>query len=217
MITVLVLLASYVFFFGRSPGDANPTVLAAVTWAGAAAGALSVAALVVLFVMAGNPARLGQMFARLEQVVPSALAGMIARVAEKFATGLSAIRRPERLVATLLWSFPLWLSIALGIWAVAVAFRLDVPFTGTFLLMALLTIGITLPTPGAVGGFHEAFRLGVTMFFGASNDAAVGAAIVLHAFSIGPALLLGLFFAAQEGLNVAGIRHLADQADGRTA
>jgi uncharacterized protein (TIRG00374 family) len=217
MITVLVLLASYVFFFERGAASGNPTLLAAVTWAGAIAGALSLAALVVLFVMAGNPARLGQMFARLEQVVPSALAGVIARVAEKFATGLGAIRRPQRLVATLLWSFPLWLSIALGIWAVAVAFRLDVPFTGTFLLMALLTIGITLPTPGAVGGFHEAFRLGATLFFGASNDAAVGAAIVLHAFSIGPALLLGLFFAAQEGLSVAGMRHLADQADGRTA
>jgi uncharacterized protein (TIRG00374 family) len=217
MITVLVLLASFVFFFGRGLTDANPAVLAGVTWAGALAGVLSVVAFLVLFIMAGNPARLGQMFARLERAVPSALAGVISRVAEKFATGLGAIRRPERVVATLLLSFPLWLSIALGIWAVAVAFRLDVPFTGTFLLMALLTIGITIPTPGAVGGFHEAFRLGVTLFFGASNDTAVGAAIVLHVLSIGPALLLGLFFAAQEGLNVAGIRHLADQADGRTA
>jgi uncharacterized protein (TIRG00374 family) len=217
MITVLILLASYVFFFGRGLGSASPALLAAVTWAGAIAGALSMIALGVLFVMAGNPARLGQMFARIERVAPSALAGMISRVAEKFATGLGAIRRPQRLVATLLWSFPLWLSIALGIWAVAMAFRLDIPFTGSFLLMALLTIGITLPTPGAVGGFHEAFRLGATLFFGAPNDSAVGAAIVLHAFSIGPALLLGVFFAAQDGLSVAGIRHLADQADRRTA
>ena len=44
------------------------------------------------------------------------------------------------------------------------------------------------------------------------------AAIVLHLFSIGPALLLGLFFAAQAGLNVAGMRRLADEAPpGRTA
>ena len=72
-----------------------------------------------------------------------------------------------------------------------------------------------MPTPGAVGGFHEAFRVGATMFFGAPDDAAVGAAIVLHLFSIGPSLLLGLFFAAQEGLNVAGMRQLADQARAR--
>ena len=34
-----------------------------------------------------------------------------------------------------------------------------------------------MPTPGAVGGFHEAYRIGVTSFFGADNDHAVGAAI----------------------------------------
>jgi len=33
---------------------------------------------------------------------------------------------------------------------------------------------------------------------------------VLHAFSVGPSLMLGLFFAAQEGLNVATMQRLAD-------
>jgi uncharacterized protein (TIRG00374 family) len=212
-ITVLVLLASYVFVFGRTMEAANPTALAAVKWAGATAAAISLASLVVLFVMAGHPARLAAMFQRLEQVVPSAFAGLVARVAEKFATGLGAIRRPGQLVATLAWSLPLWLCIALGIFAVAKAFDLGVPFTGSFLFLALLTIGIAIPTPGSVGGFHEAFRIGATLFYGAADAPAVGAAIVLHAFSIGAPLLLGLFFAAEEGLNLSGIRHLADEAE----
>ena len=61
---------------GASLSDVNPAAVAAVKWAGASAGAISIAALVVLFVMAGNPARLAAMFQRLEQVVPSALAGL---------------------------------------------------------------------------------------------------------------------------------------------
>ena len=216
-ITVLILLASYVFVFGRDMSDVNPTALTAVKWAGASAGVVSMVALLVLFVMAGNPARLAAMFQRLEQVLPSTFAGLIARIAEKFAVGLGAIRRPGQVVATLFWSFPLWLCIALGIWAVARAFRLDVPFSGSFLIIALLTIGIAIPTPGSVGGFHEAFRIGVTVFYGAPDPAAVGAAIVLHAMSVGSPFFLGVFFAAQEGLNLAGIRHLADQAEpGRT-
>jgi uncharacterized membrane protein YbhN (UPF0104 family) len=213
MVTILILLASYVFVFDSRLVDATSPILTAVKWAGVTAGALSIGALFALFLLAKHPTRIGGFFARLERVMPSSLAGMIARVAEKFALGLRAIRSPERLLATLGWSFPLWLSIALGIWAAAVAFRLDVPFTGSFLLIALLTVGVTIPTPGAVGGFHEAFRVGATTFFGAPNAAAVGAAIVLHAMSIGPALLLGLFFAAQEGLNLAGLKRLADQAD----
>lgn len=219
VVTVLVLLASYVFVFGRDLGRTNPAMFAGVKWAGATAAAGSLAALVVLFVLAGDPARLGRTMTRLEQVLPSTLAGMIARIAEKFARGLGAIRRPGRLLVALAWSFPLWLSIAAGIWFVAVAFRFAVPFTGSFLLIALLVIGVAVPTPGAIGGFHEAFRIGATMFYGASDEAAVGAAIVLHLFTIGPALLLGLVFAAREGLNVSGMQRLADQAEqqGNTA
>ena len=218
LVTVLILLASFVFVFGKNLAGVNPTGFALVKWAGASAAAISITVLVVLFVLAGDPARLGRTMARLEQVVPSALAGLIAKIAEKFARGLGAIRSPSRLFIALAWSFPLWLSICLGIWAVAVAFRFGIPFTGSFLLVALLVLGVAVPTPGAVGGFHEAFRVGATMFYGAPDDAAVGAAIVLHLFSIMPALLLGLVFAAQEGLNVGGMRRLANQAEqGHTA
>jgi len=218
IVTVLVLLASFVFVFGRDWTAANPVAFTAVKWAGVLAGTGAGAALVVLFLLAGNPAGLRRALARLEQVLPSTLAGLVARMVEKFASGLTVVRRPGQLLMALVWSFPLWLSIGLGIWSVAMAFGFAVPFTGSFLLIALLVIGVAVPTPGAIGGFHEAFRVGATAFFGAPDEGAVGAAIVLHAFSIGPGLLLGLFFAAQAGLNVGAMRRLADQAEpGRTA
>lgn len=217
-VTVLVLLASFVFVFGADLAAVNPTGFSLVKWAGVSAAIISTSALAVLFVLAGDPARLGRVMSRLEQVLPSKLAVLIAKIAEKFALGLGAIRRPRRLLIALAWSFPLWLSICLGIWSVAVAFEFAIPFTGSFLLLALLVLGVAVPTPGAIGGFHEAFRVGATMFYGAPNDAAVGAAIVLHALSILPALILGVFFAAQEGLNLGGMRRLADQAEqGHTA
>lgn len=212
VVAVLVLLASYVFFFGPEVMGANAVAFEAVTWAGATAAAGALVALVVLFLLAGNPARLATTLRRLEEVLPSKLAGLLAEIAEKFATGLGTIRRPRRLFVALALSFPLWLSIALGIWAVAVAFHLAMPFTGSFLMLALLVIGVAVPTPGGIGSFHAMFRIGATTFFGAPDDAAVGAAIVLHAFTVGPYLLLGLVFAAQAGLNVAGMRQLADQA-----
>jgi uncharacterized protein (TIRG00374 family) len=217
-VTVLILLASFVFVFGKDLAGVNPTGFALVTWAGASAAVVSVAALVVLFLLAGNPERLAEGLTRLETLLPSKLAGLLARVAEKFARGLGAIRRPGRVFASLAWSFPLWLSICLGIWSMARAFQFAIPFTGSFLLLGLLTLGVAVPTPGAVGGFHEAFRVGATMFYGAPDDAAVGAAIVLHLFSIGPSLMLGLLFAAREGLNLGSMHRLADQAEqGNTA
>lgn len=214
-ITVLILLASFVLLFGSTVAQANPSAFAAVKWAGTTAGVLAVAALALLVVLAGHPARLGQALARIEQVAPRALAGLVARIAEKFATGLGVVRRPGRLLVALAWSFPLWGSIAVGIWAMTMAFDFFVPFTGSFLLLALLVIGVAVPTPGGVGGFHEAFRIGATVFYGAPETAAVGAALVLHLFSILPALVFGLVFAAQVGLNLSSMRQLASDAEQR--
>jgi uncharacterized protein (TIRG00374 family) len=216
VVTVLMLLASYVFIFDKDLSATNPV---AVTWlkgVGVIAAAGAIGALVILFILAGDPARLGRAIERLARVIPS-FAERLAQIGEKFALGLGAIRRPSRLLVALVWSFPLWLSIAFGIWAVAIAFRLAVPFTGSFLIIALLVLGVAVPTPGAIGGFHAAFRYGATAFFGAADDAAVGAAIVLHVLSIGPALLLGLYFAAQVGVNLSRMRDLAVTAPGDVA
>ena len=213
IVTVLILLASYVFIFDRDLSLTNPVALSWLKWIGVMAGGAALGALVILFILAGDPERLGRATERLARVIPS-FAAVIARVAEKFARGLGAIRNPRRLLVALLWSFPLWLAIATGIWAVAVAFQLAVPFTGSFLVIALLVLGVAVPTPGAVGGFHAAFRYSATTFFGAPDDAAVGAAIVLHVLSIGPSLLLGLYFAAQVGLNLSRMRELAVTAPG---
>ena len=212
VITVLALVASYVFFYGRGMSVTNPVAFAWLTWIGAVAAAAALFTLAVLFFLAGDPKRLGRAAARLARVVPS-FAGLIARLVEKFARGLGAVRRPGRLFVALFWSFPLWLSIALGIWAVAVAFRITIPFTGTFVVIALLVLGVAVPTPGAIGGFHAAFRYGATAFFGAPDDAAVGAAIVLHLFSVGPTLVLGLFFAAQVGLSMSQLSRISSQGE----
>jgi uncharacterized membrane protein YbhN (UPF0104 family) len=77
---------------------------------------------------------------------------------------------------------------------------------------SLLVIGVAVPTPGGVGSYHEAYRIGVTTFFGAPNDRAVAAAIVTHAISFVPVVLLGVILMAQEGLSVSSLKDLAGAA-----
>ena len=119
------------------------------------------------------------------------------------------MRQPARLLAAIGLSLPLWLSIAFGIWLVTRAFHIDMPFTGSFLIVALLVVGVAVPTPGAVGGFHYFYRLGATAFFAASNDRAVGAALVLHAVSFVPVAIAGLVLLAHEGLSLSRLGALA--------
>ena len=70
-------------------------------------------------------------------------------------------------------------------------------------------MGVAVPTPGAVGGFHAAFQLGLTAFYAAPPDRAAAAAIVFHAISFVPVALAGLVLMAQEGVTFASIRHAA--------
>ncbi|HJZ71726.1 MAG TPA: lysylphosphatidylglycerol synthase transmembrane domain-containing protein [Vicinamibacterales bacterium] len=210
IITVLSLFASYVFIFGRDLRVENPAAFAWLQRIAAFGVAAAVGSFTILALLARDPERLRKLAERLARVVPS-MATRLGAVVERFALGLGAVRRPARLFIALLWSLPLWLCIAAGIWAGAVAFDLAIPFTGTFPMIQLLAIGVAVPTPGGVGGFHAAFRYAATALFHAPDEAAVAAAIVVHLFTQVPVLLLGLVFAAQAGLNVGSMRRLASE------
>jgi len=192
----------------------DPVVFQAMRVGGLLTAVVAIAASILVFVLAGDPAALGRATLKVERVLPPAGARLLARTVEKFAGGFAVVRQPSRLLMALILSVPLWCAIAAGIWLGARAFHITFPYTGSFLMTALLVVGVAVPTPGAVGGFHEAFRIGATAFYGAPNDRAIGAAIVLHALSFLPVALLGIVFMAQAGLNLKGMRRIALDEEG---
>lgn len=211
-VTVVLLLGAVVLLFDPGVAVQGRAIYRAVQIGAAAVGGVALAGLGVMFVAAGRGGALAGAAMELERILPGGIAHKLASFVRMFAEGLAIVREPRVLLVALALSVPLWLSIGVGIWAVAVAFHIDVPFSGSFLLVALLVVGVAVPTPGGVGGFHEAFRLGATAFYGTPNDRAVGAALVLHAMSFLPATALGLWFVMQDGLNLTGMRKLASLA-----
>ena len=205
LIAVLLLLAAFLLWFDPGLEARDSAVFSAIRYGGLVMAPLALGALALMFAMAGHPERLHTWVLKAERVLPGRIATLIARLARTFAEGFAVVRSPLRVLAALGWSLVLWTSIAAGIWAVAVAFGIDMPFTGGWLMLAPLVVGVAVPTPGGVGGFHEAFRLGATSFFGADNDTAVGAAIVLHAISVVPVVIVGLIFTIQDGLKIGGL------------
>src|SRR5499427_7389216 len=59
VLTVVALLAAFIFFFDDGVGVSSPAAFAAMKWAGATALGGAIAALVVMFVLAGDPGRIG--------------------------------------------------------------------------------------------------------------------------------------------------------------
>ncbi len=205
LVAVLLLLALFLIFFDPGLEARDSGFFSAIRFGGLVMAPIAIAALLVMFFMAGHPDRLHAWLLKAERVFPAKIATMIATLAKTFAEGFGVVRRPERLLAAIAWSMVLWITIAAGLWAVSIGFGIAMPFTGAWLMLAPLVVGVAVPTPGGIGGFHEAYRLGATGFFGADNDTAVGAAIVLHAISVVPVTIAGLLFMVQDGLKLGGM------------
>jgi len=205
LVAVLLLMAVFLIWFDPGIEARDSKAFEAVRFGGLMMAPVAVGMLAVMFFVAGHPERLHAWVLKAEAILPARIAAMIARFAQTFAEGFAVVRSPGRLAAAIAWSMVLWVAIASGIWAVSIAFGIAMPFTGAWLMLGPLVVGVAVPTPGGVGGFHEAYRFGATAFFGADNNTAVGAAIVLHAISVGPVIIAGLLFIVQDGLKLGGM------------
>jgi uncharacterized protein (TIRG00374 family) len=211
LVAVLTLLASFVWIFnGRAslpPGMLGPIEASATVAAG-----VVIALMAVMWTLATHPERIGRLVARSDRLLPPRVAHVLAGLARTFSEGFAVAREPRDLAIAFVWSFPLWVSIAFQAWLVTRAFGILIPIPASFLIQGMLVIGVAVPTPGAVGSFHEAYRIAVTTFFHAPNNAAVSAALVLHAVSFFTSLVPGVVIMAHDGMSVAGLGRLAGVA-----
>ena len=209
LIGVLLLFAAFLLFVHPERAIANADLFRALQVGGLGAGAVSLVAFVVLVLAARQPDRALGAIRRLASLLSQTLAQKVTGSVETFLAGLSILRKPGDAAVALAGAVPLWLCSAMSIWCVSRAFQLGVPVSGTFLLLMLLVVGVSVPTPGGVGGVHYAFRLGATVLYGAADDRAIGAAIVLHALTVVPVTIVGLLLAAEGGLSLQRMRGLA--------
>jgi uncharacterized protein (TIRG00374 family) len=212
LLTVLMFFGLFVLVFDTGMGNVNKTLWETIKFGGMLGAIGAVLALIMVALLARVPEKVGSTVERVARVLPERFAVPVAHAAHRFVEGLAVTRDPLHLLVSLLLSVPLWLSIAVTVWSVTLAFHMTIPYTGMFLVLVLLTVGVAVPTPGSVGGFHEAFRLAATGFYGMPNDRAVGAAIVLHAVVFLPVIVVGAVFMFQDGLDLAGIRRMSEEA-----
>ena len=193
------------------PASLPPSLLRPIEVSSALAGAVAVTLMILMWVLATHPERIGRLVRSAARVLPHAMADRLAGFAQTFSGGFAVAREPRALASAMVWSFPLWLAIAAEAWLVTIAFGIDMPFAGTFLLQALLVIGVAClrRAPSAAITRPTARR---HTFFGAANDAAVAAAIVTHAISYVPVVLTGMVFMIQDGLSFGGLKALAGAA-----
>jgi uncharacterized protein (TIRG00374 family) len=211
LIAVLALLGVYVAV-AADTSSMSPALLRSVMVSSSLAGLLAVVLAALLWLLASHPERIGGMVQTADRVLPHALAKRLAKMARSFSGGLAIARRPRELAPAAIWSLAIWVLGAAEVWFVTRAFGMTLPFAGSFLVQALLVVGVSVPTPAGAGSYHVAYRYGMMTFFGAPEANAVAGAIVVHAISFVPVILLGLVFMAQDGLSLGQLKELASEA-----
>jgi uncharacterized protein (TIRG00374 family) len=210
LVTVLVLFAAYLFVLPEPAAQRGGRLMGLLKIGGAVAGAAALAALVFLLALHANAERVTGALERWLARAPRWMAGPLAGVLHAFTDGLAVLRAPlSHLAAIGAQSVLVWLLIALGFHLNDLAFGIVLPFHATFLLIAFLVVGVAIPTPGMVGGFHAFYLLALADVFGVERERAAAAGIAAHALSNLPVLVLGLGLLGREGLSLGRVAAVA--------
>ncbi len=176
-------------------------------------GAGTLAGLVVLGFLAAKPARTDRFVKPLLGPLPERLAARIEAILLSFLDGLGALGTARDVAVVAVSSVALWCLIAAQVWMTLLAFDLRVAYPVSFFVIAWAILGLAIPTPGGVGGYHTAVAYALTGFYGVSKDTAGAFALVSHALSFVPVTLLGLVFLLAGGLSLKALREEGEKEE----
>lgn len=212
LITVLSLLALYMFVLPRPAAERSDALMTTLRAGAGLAFAVAIAGMAFLAALRveGGPAR--RLLDWSLGLLPVKIGIQIRGLVSSFISGLDVFgSSPAQWARLIAESFALWVLIGGIIHLNSIAFGFEIPFHTAFLIIAFLTVGVAIPTPGMVGGFHASYTLALTAIYGMDQGQAVAAGAMLHALQNLPVLVLGIAFLGREGLSFGSMRKITER------
>jgi glycosyltransferase 2 family protein len=176
-------------------------------------GAGTLAGLAVLAFLAAKPERTDRFVKPLLRPLPGKVGARIEALLLSFLDGLGALGTARDAAIIAASSVALWALIAAQVWFTLLAFDIAVPYPVSFFVLAWAILGLAIPTPGGVGGYHTAVAYALTAFYGIPRDGAAAFALVSHALSFAPITLVGLVFLLTGGLSLKALREEGEKEE----
>jgi hypothetical protein len=204
-LVVVVLLFVVYAAGGWAPADLSPEAhgrLELLRRSAFVVGAGTLAVFGALALLAARPHLAERVLEPLGRFLPSRIAPRVVGLLRSFLGGLASIRTGEDAAVMTVSSVAMWLLNALQFHAVMRAFDVVLPFPASFFVLTWAVLGLAVPTPGGVGGYHAAVAYSLTGFYGVAAAPAAATALVTHAVAFVPVTLLGVGFLAGSGLTL---------------
>ena len=212
LVAVLLLIGFWLLFGGEPDGIAGREAVNSLQTGGLIGLAGAILAIGTMFVFARFPQRALGRLKQMFRGFPKRPVALVMRFLETFSEGLRVLVDSSSLIKAVAWSILLWINISLAFWLGAIALEVTFPFGATFLVIGFLTVGVALPTPGGIGGYHVMCALALTMLFRVDDSLARSVSLVNHAIAFVPVTVLGLVLFAREGLSFRQLKNISSSS-----
>ena len=119
---------------------------------------------------------------------------------DTFTETLELTKHRRALITVLLCTAGVWACLTSQFWFATLAAHHPLPFDSSFFVTGVTTVGLAIPTPGGIGGFHKACQLVLTRFYRFDVESSVAVAVLFHVIGTLPVLVTGLILFAREGM-----------------
>ena len=120
---------------------------------------------------------------------------------DSFIDALELTKHRAAFARVVLCTMGIWFCLNAEFWLATRAVNHPLPFDSSFFVTGVTTIGLAIPTPGGIGGFHKACQLVLTRFYRFDINSSVAVAVIFHLIGTLPVLVTGLLLFAKEGLH----------------
>jgi uncharacterized protein (TIRG00374 family) len=137
---------------------------------------------------------------RIGALLPARFANSWSHFFDSFLDTLQIAKHPAALMRVLVCTAGIWMCLTSQFWFATMAVHHPLPLDSSFFVTGVTTVGLAIPTPGGIGGFHKACQLVLTRFYGFAIESSVAVAVLFHIIGTLPVITTGLILFAREGL-----------------
>jgi hypothetical protein len=166
----------------------------------------------VMYWVARRPEPASRHLTKLLGFLPARWAVVLESGARNFILGFGILARPAAFPALMGYSVLTWLSICGYFWMSMHAAGLEADFFSTLLFVPMAAVGISIPTPGGIGGYHAVLQVGLVDIYGLPAGPAALAILLSHAVSYVPVSVLGAAGLSRRGLSWKKAVRMAEDA-----
>lgn len=202
---VFILVMMLLLAHPDTSNSANAALVYNLQFYGGCFGLFAALCMVIFFVLASGKTSTRNIFEKLVSLAPKPVANKLLEFFDVFVEGLASSTNRDSFWKAGVLSLWMWCNGSLAIYALFMAFDMNLPFGAACFVSVAIALTVALPqAPGFAGVFHVAMEK-TMLLWGQTEGPAEGFAIVFWAVSFVPVTAIGLLSLWREGLSLHSV------------